>query len=145
MREGFRESFKPLILQFEKPEDSDEEETEEDRKKKKITENVFTQNLALMKKQDSQIKQLQDNQEAITNKLNQNRLAITEGFDKLDEVKRWDLQQLPGFAATEDSQEKSEDEEDEEEEEEEKGATTEKKRYYKIRHRKRLTIMIWPY
>lgn len=35
MREGFRESFKPLISQFEKPEDFDEEETEEVGKKKK--------------------------------------------------------------------------------------------------------------
>ena len=29
-------------------------------------------------------------------------MAITEGFDKLDEVKKWDLAQLPGFEATED-------------------------------------------
>ena len=28
-------------------------------------------------------------------------MAITEGFDKLDEVKRWDLAQLPGFEAIE--------------------------------------------
>ena len=26
-------------------------------------------------------------------------MAITEGFDKLDEVKKWDLAQLPGFEA----------------------------------------------
>ena len=30
-------------------------------------------------------------------------MAITEGFDKLDEVKRWDLAQLPGFEAIEES------------------------------------------
>ena len=30
-------------------------------------------------------------------------MAITEGFDKLDEVKRWDLTQLPGFQAIEQS------------------------------------------
>lgn len=77
-------SFKPLISQFKKHEDFDEEETQEDRKKKKRTENVFTQNLALIKKQDAQIKQLQDNQKAFTNKLNQNRQGIIEGFDKLD-------------------------------------------------------------
>ena len=29
-----------------------------------------------------------------------NRKAITSGFDKMDEDKRWDLQQLPGFEAT---------------------------------------------
>ncbi|CAH3190694.1 unnamed protein product, partial [Porites evermanni] len=37
--------------------------------------------------------------------LNQNRLAITEGFDKMDEVKRWELSQLPGFEAIEDLKE----------------------------------------
>ena len=45
-------------------------------------------------------------------------MAITEGFDKLDEVKKWDLAQLPGFEAIEDSP--KEDEEDEEEYEEAK-------------------------
>ena len=33
--------------------------------------------------------------------LDKNRLAISSGFDKMDEVKRWDLQQLPGFEAIE--------------------------------------------
>ena len=32
-------------------------------------------------------------------------MAITEGFDKLDEVKRWDLAQLPGFEAIEEPKE----------------------------------------
>ena len=32
-------------------------------------------------------------------------MAITEGFDKLDEVKRWDLAQLPGFEAIEEHKE----------------------------------------
>ena len=35
-------------------------------------------------------------------------MAITEGFDKLDEVKRWDLAQLPGFEATEEPKEDEE-------------------------------------
>ena len=47
------------------------------------------------------IKQLQENQLALTQGLNRNRLAVTEGFDKMDEVKRWDLTQLPGFEAIE--------------------------------------------
>ena len=34
-REGFSETFKPLISQFEKPEDFDEKETEDGRKKRK--------------------------------------------------------------------------------------------------------------
>ena len=41
-----------------------------------------------------------------------NRKAITSGFDKMDEVKKWDLQQLPGFEAIEEEKE----EEDEKEE-----------------------------
>ena len=76
-REGFKETFKPLIKS-------------QDSIKKSIDE-----------QQDSLIKQLQANQLALTQGLNQNRLAITEGFDKLDEVKKWDLAQLPGFEAIE--------------------------------------------
>ena len=38
-------------------------------------------------------------------------MAITEGFDKLDEVKKWDLAQLPGFEAIEEPKEDEEDEE----------------------------------
>ena len=44
-----------------------------------------------------------------------NRKAITSGFDKMDEVKKWDLQQLPGYEAIEEPQEKKEPEEIEEE------------------------------
>ena len=77
-REGFRETFKPLIKS-------------QDSIKKSIDE-----------QQDSLIKQLQANQLALTQGLNQNRLAITEGFDKMDEVKKWDLAQLPGFESIED-------------------------------------------
>ena len=65
-REGFRESFKPLISQFEKPEDFKECDSEEDRKKNKRTENLFTQNLAIAKRQDAQIEKRQNNQEDIT-------------------------------------------------------------------------------
>ena len=78
MREGFKETFKPLIKS-------------QDSIKKSIDE-----------QQNATIAQLQANQLALTQGLNQNRLAITEGFDKLDEVKKWDLAQLPGFEAIED-------------------------------------------
>ena len=81
MREGFKETFKPLI----KSQDS-------------IKKSIDDQ-------QNSLIKQLQANQLALTQGLNQNRLAITEGFDKMDEVKRWDLSQLPGLEAIEESKE----------------------------------------
>ena len=77
MREGFKETFKPLIKS-------------QDSIKKSIDE-----------QQNATIAQLKANQLALTQGLNQNRMAITEGFDKLDEVKKWDLAQLPGFEAIE--------------------------------------------
>ena len=83
MREGFKETFKPLIKS-------------QDSIKKSIDE-----------QQNATIAQLQANQLALTQGLNQNRLAITEGFDKLDEVKKWDLSQLPGFEVIEDDPSKS--------------------------------------
>ena len=77
LREGFKETFKPLI------------ETSE-----ALKTSIDTQ-------QNKLIKQLQDNQLALTEGLDKNRLAITSGFDKMDEVKKLDLQQLPGFEAIE--------------------------------------------
>ena len=74
---GFKETFEPLI------------ETQE-----AVKTSIDTQ-------QNKLIKQLQDNQLALTEGLNKKRLAITSGFDKIDEVKKWDLQQLPGFEAIE--------------------------------------------
>ena len=79
MREGFKETFKPLIKS-------------QDSIKKSIDE-----------QQNATIAQLKANQLALTQGLNQNRLAISERFDKLDEVKKWDLAQLPGFEAIEES------------------------------------------
>ena len=79
MREGFKETFKPLIKS-------------QDSIKKSIDE-----------QQNATIAQLKKNQLALTKGLNQNRMAITEGFDKMDEVKKWDLAQLPGFEAIEES------------------------------------------
>ena len=76
LREGFTETFKPLI------------ETSE-----AVKTSIDTQ-------QNKLIKQLQDNQLALTQGIEGNRKAITSGFDKMDEVKRWDLNQLPGFEAT---------------------------------------------
>ena len=81
MREGFKETFKPLIKS-------------QDSIKKSIDE-----------QQNATIAQLKANQLAITQGLNQNKLAITEGFDKMDEVKKWDLAQLPGFEAIDEPKE----------------------------------------
>ena len=77
LREGFKETFKPLI------------ETQEAVK------------TSIDKKQNAMIEQLQKNQLALTEGLNKNRLAITSGFDKMDEVKRSDLLQLSGFKTIE--------------------------------------------
>ena len=85
LREGFKETFKPLI------------ETSE-----KVKESIDTQ-------QNKLIKQLQENQLALTEGLDKNRLAITSGFDKMDEVKKWDLDQLPGYEAIEEPEKKDED------------------------------------
>ena len=70
-REGFEETFKPLI------------ETSE-----KVKESIDTQ-------QNKLIKQLQENQLALNQGFEGNRKTITSGFDKMDEEKKWDLQQLP--------------------------------------------------
>ena len=88
LREDFTETFKPLI------------ETSE-----AVKTSIDTQ-------QNKLIKQLQDNQLALTEGLEGNRKAITSGFDKMDEVKRWDLSQLPDFEATLDAIEEPEKEDE---------------------------------
>ena len=87
-REGFTETFKPLI------------ETSE-----KVKESIDTQ-------QNKLIKQLQENQLALTAGFEGNRKAITSGFDKMDEVKKWDLEQLPGYEAIEEPEGKNEEPEE---------------------------------
>ena len=77
LREGFTETFKPLI------------ETSE-----KVKESIDTQ-------QNKLIKQLQEIQLALTQGFEGNRKAITSGFDKMDEVKKSDILQLPGYDAIE--------------------------------------------
>ena len=82
LREGFKETFKPLI------------ETSE-----AVKTSIDTQ-------QNKLIKQLQDNQLALTQGFEGNtEKAITSGFDKMDEVKKRDLSQLPGYEAIEESEE----------------------------------------
>ena len=80
LREGFTETFKPLI------------ETSE-----KVKESIDTQ-------QNKLIKQLQENQLALTAGFEGNRKAITCGFDKMDEVKKWDIEQLPDYEAIEEAE-----------------------------------------
>ena len=76
-REGFKETFQPLIESQEKTKES------------------------IDNQQNKLIKQLQENQLALTEGLDKNRLAITQGFDKMEEVRRWDFDQLPGIGAIE--------------------------------------------
>ena len=87
-REGFTETFKPLI------------ETSE-----KVKESVDTQQNKLIKQlQENQLaltQGLEGNRLALTQGLEGNKLAITSGFDKMDEVKKRDILQLPGFEAIE--------------------------------------------
>lgn len=59
-------------------------------------ENLYTQNLALVKRQDAQIQNTR-NQKAFLDKLNENRRAITDGLEKVeDATRRGDLIYLPG-------------------------------------------------
>ena len=81
-REGFSETFKPLISQFEKPEDP----------KKK---NIFTQNQEMLQ-----------NQLTLTEGLRDNQRAITQGFKQFERLA--DMKELLGVEAIKDE----EDEED---------------------------------
>ena len=78
-REGFRESFKPLISQFEKPEDTK-------------TRNIYTQNQEMLR-----------NQLALTEGLRANQRAITQGFYQFERLA--DMRELPGVEAIEDGDE----------------------------------------
>ena len=48
----------------------------------------------------------------MTEGLDKNRLAITQGFEKMDDVKKWDLLQLPGYEAIEEPEEPEEESEE---------------------------------
>ena len=82
LREGFSETFKPLISQFEKPEDPK-------------TKNMFTQNQEMLR-----------NRLALTEGLKANQKAITDGFSQFERLA--DMKELPGVEGIEDE----EDEED---------------------------------
>ena len=70
LREGFSETFRPLISQFEKP--------EKDSKR----ENIFTQNQKMLQ-----------NQLALTEGLKANQKAITDGFSQFERLT--DMRELP--------------------------------------------------
>ena len=78
-REGFSETFKPLISQFEKP--GDEEERE----------NIFTQNQEMLR-----------NQLALTKGLEENQKAITQGFSQFERLA--DIRDLPKIEDNQDEE-----------------------------------------
>ena len=80
-REGFTETFKPLISQFEKPEDSKE--------------NIFTQNQKMLRNQLALTSGLKDNQKAITDGFSQFK-RLVDAQDRLSQLDRLaDMQELP--------------------------------------------------
>ena len=79
LREGFTETFKPLISQFEKPDDPK-------------AQNIFTQNQEMLR-----------NQLALTKGLKENQKAITQGFNQFERLA--DMKELPQIE--EDNQEQS--------------------------------------
>ena len=83
MREGFSETFRPLISQFEKPEDPKQR-------------NIFTQNQEMLR-----------NQLALTEGLKANQKAITDGFSQFERLA--DMQELPGVEAIEDGEDDKDD------------------------------------
>ena len=91
-REGFTETFKPLISQFEKPEDP----------KKK---NIFTQNQEMLRNQLALTEGLRDNQLALTKGLKDNQKAITDGFSQFERLA--DMQELAGVEAIEDEKDEA--------------------------------------
>ena len=83
LREGFTETFKPLISQFEKPVDPK-------------AQNIFTQNQKMLQ-----------NQLALTEGLKANQKAITDGFSQFERLA--DMQELPGVEAIEDGEDDKDD------------------------------------
>ena len=96
LREGFKETFQPLIA------------------------SQVAVKASIDKEQNAMIEQLQKNQKALTEGLDKNRLAITQGFDKMDEVKRRALFQLIGSEVIEEPEKEPEEESQEESEEKER-------------------------
>ena len=87
LREGFTETFRPLISQFEDP------------GKDSKTQNIFTQNQKMLQ-----------NQLALTEGLKANQKAITDGFSQFERLA--DLGELPGIGAIEDGEDDEKDSED---------------------------------
>ena len=96
LREGFTETFKPLISQFEDP--------GKDSKKQ----NIFTQN-----------KEMLQNQLALTQGIRNNQLALKGIKDQQDRFNRA-LEELPGVKDIEDEEDEEDEEDDEKDSEDDK-------------------------
>ena len=83
LREGFSETFRPLISQFEKPDDPK-------------AQNIFSQNQKMLQ-----------NQLALTEGLKANQKAITDGFSQFERLA--DMKELPGVEAIEDGEDDKDD------------------------------------
>ena len=83
-REGFTETFKPLISQFEDP------------GKDSKTQNIFSQNQKMLQ-----------NQLALTEGIRANQKAITDGFSQFERLA--DMQELPGVDAIENGENDKDD------------------------------------
>ena len=100
-REGFTETFKPLISQFEKPEDSKE--------------NIFTQNQKMLRNQLALTSGLKDNQKAITDGFSHFK-RLTDAQDRFNQLDRLaDMQELPGYVLEEETEQPSIDDTDQSE------------------------------
>ena len=91
LREGFTETFKPLISQFEEPEYIENPEGP-DKPKIPKKQNIFTQNKVMLQ-----------NQLALTKGLKENQKAITQGFSQFERLA--DMKELSQIE--EDNQEQS--------------------------------------
>ena len=84
LREGFTETFKPLISQFEDPGEKSKKQ------------NLFTQNQKMLQ-----------NQLALTEGLKANQKAFTDGFSQIERLA--DIKELPGVKAIEDGEDDKDD------------------------------------
>ena len=92
-REGFTETFKPLISQFEEPEDPEKQK------------NIFTQNQEMLQNQLALTEELKKNQQDNTERFSQVKRLI-DAQDRISQFEREaDMKELPGVEAIEDDEE----------------------------------------
>ena len=93
-REGFTETFRPLISQFEKPEDPEKQE------------NIFTQNQKMLKNQLALTEGIKGNQLALKG-LKDKQDIFNHGFEQFERLANFE--ELPKLGAIEDDEEEKDD------------------------------------